>query len=525
MYYKKLVVSNTVIEFHNSWSGVETVTANGQTVSQKSSIHGTNHYFTLAENRQHVRYVLTSKVDRMGQVYLDLRRNGRLVYKNVLLQKGSRKSDFGPMIDFGGRRGSRQGSPRVNRPRNPYIRKENKAKKSGVVKMKDYQLEEALTDFLEAQKVDAKDPEIYFHLACIYSVLEKTKEGFEAIKNAKKHGFTDEDAFLNHDMLAYLRIHPAFEDFVESGYTEYDEAQIAGKPKNHAKLTAHSEYGTLESVFIKKVNDAFLDEYTVDANWEDLNYLGKPDLSEAISEYDAFIQLLDNQKTTIHYLPADYNLGMDSMYCRDASITTDAGMILCRMGKAQRATEVAASEKAFKAAGIKIAGKITAPATLEGGDVAWLDENTLAVGHGYRTNDEGFVQLKTILEPMGIEVIQVDLPHYKGPSDVFHLMSIFSPVDKDLAVVYSPLMPVRFRKTLIDRGYQLVEVPDEEFASMGCNVLAIAPRKCVLVSGNPLTQQRLEAAGCQVFTYKGTEISIKGGGGPTCLTRPVLRYR
>jgi len=526
MYYKKLVANNTIIEFHNSWSGVETVTANGQVISKKSSVHGTNHYFTLAENRQHVRYILTSKVDRMGQVFLDLRRNGQLIYKNVLLQKGSRKSEFGPIIDLGGRRGGRRGQPQQRkRPQNPYIRKDNKAKKSGIIKMKEYQLEEALEDFLKAKKQDPKDPEIYFHLACIYSVLEKTKEGFESIKEAKANGFRDEDAFLNHDMLAYLRIHPAFEDFVESGYTEYDEAQVAGKPKNHAKLTAHSEYGVLESVFIKKVHDAFLDDYTVDANWKDLNYLGKPDLDKAISEYDSFIKLLENQKTTIHYLPADYNVSMDSMYCRDATISTDGGMILCNMGKEQRKSEVAASEKAFKEAGIKIAGKITAPGTIEGGDVAWLDENTLAVAHGYRTNDEGFDQLKTILETMGVELIQVDLPHYKGTSDVFHLMSIFSPIDKNLAVVYSPLMPVRFRNELIKRGYELVEVPEEEFESMGCNVLAIAPRKCVMVKGNPITQQRLEAAGCQVFAYEGTEISVKGGGGPTCLTRPILRYR
>ena len=122
-----------------------------------------------------------------------------------------------------------------------------------------------------------------------------------------------------------------------------------------------------------------------------------------------------------------------------------------------------------------------------------------------------------------MNVISVSLPHYKGPSDVFHLMSILSPVDRDLAVVYSPLMPIVFRKELLNRGYELVDVPEEEFDSMGCNVLAIAPRTCIMVAGNPKTKAALEKAGCKVFEYEGDEISVKGGGGPTCLTRPLSR--
>ena len=136
---------------------------------------------------------------------------------------------------------------------------------------------------------------------------------------------------------------------------------------------------------------------------------------------------------------------------------------------------------------------------------------------------EGINQLIALLEPHGIKVLIVDLPHYKGPSDVFHLMSILSPVDKDLMVVYSPLMPISFRNTLIDMGNSLIEVPEKEFDSMGCNVLAIAPRECVMVDGNPISKLKLEEAGAIVHTYKGLEISVKGGGGPTCLTRPLLR--
>jgi N-dimethylarginine dimethylaminohydrolase len=193
------------------------------------------------------------------------------------------------------------------------------------------------------------------------------------------------------------------------------------------------------------------------------------------------------------------------------------------MGKAGRMNEPAAEQRAFEANGIAVLGTITAPGTLEGGDVAWLDENTLAVGHTYRTNEEGIRQLTALLSPLGVTVMSVPMPHYKGPTDVFHLMSVLSPVDTNLAVVYSPLIPIVFRNELIARGYELVEVPDAEFDSMGCNVLALAPRVCLMVKGNPITKARLEKVGCKVIEYEGEEISVKGGGGPTCLTRPVER--
>jgi N-dimethylarginine dimethylaminohydrolase len=173
--------------------------------------------------------------------------------------------------------------------------------------------------------------------------------------------------------------------------------------------------------------------------------------------------------------------------------------------------------------GLPILGSIAAPGTLEGGDVLWLDERTIAVGRGYRTNDEGILQLRRLLADTIDEMIVVPLPHWRGPGDVFHLMSIVSPVDRDLAVVYSPLMPVPFRERLLERGIALVEVPDEEFASMGANVLAIAPRRCIMVQGNPVTRDRLHRAGAHVLEYDGAHISLAGGGGPTCLTRPLAR--
>ncbi len=290
-------------------------------------------------------------------------------------------------------------------------------------------------------------------------------------------------------------------------------------------LTAHSETGKLQSLFIKNVEQAFISEAHINQHWQELNFLSKPDLNNALAEYKSFEAVLKDQGTQLLYLPQDAAVNMDSIYCRDAAIATNKGMIICNMGKVARMHEPGAEKAAFEANGITVLGTITAPGTLEGGDVAWLNENTLAVGHTYRTNEEGIRQLTVLLHPLNVEVITVPLPHYKGPSDVFHLMSILSPVDTNLAVVYSPLMPIVFRNLLLQKGYQLVEVPEEEFDSMGCNVFALAPRVCLMVDGNPKTKAALENAGCKVIVYKGEDISVKGGGGPTCLTRPVLRYQ
>ena len=288
-------------------------------------------------------------------------------------------------------------------------------------------------------------------------------------------------------------------------------------------MSAHSEFGKIKSLFIKKAASAFIDDAHLTQHWESLNYLGKPDIAKALEEYEAFEQILKHHGAEVLYLPKDDTVNMDSIYCRDAAIATEKGMIICNMGKEGRIKEPAAEKRAFEANDIPVLGIITSPGTLEGGDVAWLNGKTLAVGHTYRTNEEGIRQLTALLAPLDVTVISVPMPHYKGPSDVFHLMSVLSPVDSNLAVVYSPLIPIVFRNELIERGFELVEVPEEEFDSMGCNVLALSPRVCLMVKGNPITKARLEKAGCKVIEYEGNEISVKGGGGPTCLTRPVLR--
>ena len=286
--------------------------------------------------------------------------------------------------------------------------------------------------------------------------------------------------------------------------------------------TAQSEHGALRRLVLKHPRDAFGDRARISREWQPLRFTAPPDLARAVAEYDAFLDLLRGTGAEIYLLPDVPGAGLDSIYVRDASIACDEGLILCRMGKPQREEEPRAQETAFRALGWTVLGTIQPPGRIEGGDVAWLDTRTVAVGRGYRTNDAGIAQLRVLLG-RDIEVVVVPLPHWRGPGDVFHLMSIVSPVDSDLAVVYAPLMPVPFRELLLDRGFTLVEVPAEEFESMGTNVLAIAPRRCVILAGNPRTRERLEAAGADVIEYEGTEISLKGGGGPTCLTRPVVR--
>ena len=284
-----------------------------------------------------------------------------------------------------------------------------------------------------------------------------------------------------------------------------------------------SDVGTIKSLVLKHPKDAFVSDEAINRQWQGLNYQNRPDLARAVDEYERFVTLLNRFDIDLHFLPGDESVGLDSMYARDASIVCSKGMIICNMGKAERGAEPAAQEPVFHSMGIPIHGAITGDGRVEGGDVAWIDEKTLAIGRGYRTNDEGIRQFRELLGDCIDELVVVPLPHWHGPNDVFHLMSILSPIDTDLALVYSPLMPVPFREALLYRGIHLVEVPDSEFETMGCNILAVAPRKCVMLTGNPETRIRLEEAGVEVHEFDGQEICIKGGGGPTCLTRPIVR--
>jgi N-dimethylarginine dimethylaminohydrolase len=287
-----------------------------------------------------------------------------------------------------------------------------------------------------------------------------------------------------------------------------------------------SEVDRLTRVAVKHPRDAFIDRATIASQWQELGFTAAPDLERAWREHDLFIEVLSAAGAQVHLLPRDDTTTLDSIYVRDASIVCDRGLILCRMGKTQRVEEPAAQERACLAGylPVTICGRIEPPGRAEGGDVIWLDSRTMVVGRGYRTNADGIRQLRAILGN-GVEVVEVPLPHWQGQHDVMHLMSLISPIDHGMAVVYSRLLPVPFREWLLERGIHLVEVPDEEFDSMGTNVLALAPKRCLMLAGNPRTRAALERAGADVIDYEGTEISVKGAGGPTCLTRPLERRR
>jgi arginine deiminase len=291
------------------------------------------------------------------------------------------------------------------------------------------------------------------------------------------------------------------------------------------RFGSQSEVEKIQKILIKHPKDAFVSQRDVNSQWKELNYLGCPDYKKALQEYESFVGLLKKEVSEIHYLPKTDKTGLDSIYVHDPLIVTKEGAILCNMGKQERQAEPKAAGDCLSDLGIPILGAITGEGRLEGGDVVWLDERTLAVGLGSRTNQEGIQQLKELTQPLVDEFVLVPLPQWDGPADVLHLMSLISPVDYDLALVYSKLLPVPFREFLINRGIKLLEVSDFEFETMACNVLATSPRKCIMLSGNPRTKRMLEEEGVEVWDYVGEEISRKGAGGPTCLTRPLVRIR
>lgn len=280
---------------------------------------------------------------------------------------------------------------------------------------------------------------------------------------------------------------------------------------------SQSMIAPLQTVMVKRPSSAF-----GDADPEKWHYTERPYLSEAQNEHDAFVNLLHGAGVEVVYHDQELPDHADAIFVHDPSIVTNDGAIILQMGKPLRQGEEAAQTAVFQKLGIPIHYTLHGEARAEGGDLLWLDEKTLAVGQGFRTNATGLSQLRQAVPP-DVEIIPVPLPYYEGEAACLHLMSFISVVDVDVAVVYLPLMPVPFYQLLKARGFRLVEVPDEEFLTMGANVLALAPGDCVMLEPNPITRQRLEAASCRVQTYRGNEISLKAEGGATCLTRPILR--
>jgi N-dimethylarginine dimethylaminohydrolase len=281
---------------------------------------------------------------------------------------------------------------------------------------------------------------------------------------------------------------------------------------------SQSMIGRLRRVLVKRPDPVF---GTADpARW---HYTARPDLAAAQQEHDQFVGLLHRANAEVVYHDMVQPDRADAIYVYDPAIVTDQGAIVLRMGKDLRRGEEDAMRRRLEQLGVPLHYALHGSACAEGGDLLWVDHDTLAVGLGFRTNAEGLRQLGEALAGLGVTLVPVELPYYEGSEACLHLMSLISIVDKRLAVVYPPLLSVPFWRFLQERGFHLISVPHHEFERMGTNVLALAPGQCIMLEGNPTTQQTLEAAGCQVWTYRGAEISLKAEGGPTCLTRPILR--
>lgn len=281
---------------------------------------------------------------------------------------------------------------------------------------------------------------------------------------------------------------------------------------------SQSMIAPLRTVLVKRPDESF----AVDdpAAW---HYTGRPDLALARQEHDALVALLREAGAEVITHDEPQPDHADAIFVFDPALLTDQGAIMLSMGKAQRRGEEAALARRLEELGVPVLYTLQGEARAEGGDLLWLDHETLAVGQGFRTNAEGLRQLREVLAGIGVTVIPVELPYYTGPESCLHLLSLISIVDEHVAVVYPPLLSVPFWQELQRRNFRLIEVPDAEFATMGPNVLALAPGQCLMLEGNPITRQLLEAAGCEVMTYRGNEISLKAEGGPTCLTRPIWR--
>ena len=277
---------------------------------------------------------------------------------------------------------------------------------------------------------------------------------------------------------------------------------------------ATSMWGTLERVLVRPP----LPEDG--AAWREYGWQSAPDPAAAVAEHEAFCGLLEEAGAEV--VVSRHAAGNpDAIYTYDPTLVGAQGAVLLRPGKEGRRSEPDATVDALTAAGVPVVSRVTGGAVVEGGDTLWLDATTLLVGHGYRTNALGIEALVQAFP--GVDVIPFDLPHWNGADKVLHLMSYISPLDGDLAVVYPRLAPVRLLELLTELEIEIVEVPDEEFETMGANVLALGPRRALALDGNPETRRRMERAGVDVAVYKGEEISLKGHGGPTCLTRPLLR--
>jgi N-dimethylarginine dimethylaminohydrolase len=258
-------------------------------------------------------------------------------------------------------------------------------------------------------------------------------------------------------------------------------------------------------------------------SWQNLGFLRSPDAENAQSQHEALVRELEVAGAEVIHLPTAPKLSLDAVYTHDASFATDFGLIVMHMGKANRVPEGELHGSFCQTLGISALAEIKPPGTTEAGDILWLDSKTLLIGRGYRTNADGIAQMRALLGPKGIEVLSAPLPYGTGPSACLHLMSLISLLDEQTALVDLPWLAVETVELLKCREFRFIEIEYSERDSMACNVLSLGSKRLLAIEENPKTNAKLHEAGFNVRTFPGSELCINGGGGPTCLTRPLLR--
>lgn len=281
--------------------------------------------------------------------------------------------------------------------------------------------------------------------------------------------------------------------------------------------------GSLQRVMVCSPRTAGWNQPERVARWRDLGFRHAPDFAEAQAQHDALCHELETAGAEVIELPPAADISLDAVYAHDASLVTDFGLIAMRPGKANRVTEGRHHASFTVLMGVPMLAKIIEPGTSEAGDIVWLDSKTLLVGHGYRTNAVGIAQMRDLLAPKGIHVLSAPLPYGAGPAECLHLMSLISLLDEQTAVVDLPQLAVETVELLKGRGFRLIEIDYSERDTLACNVLALGAKRLLAIAENHKTNERLRQAGFDVRTFPGSELCINGSGGPTCLTRPLLR--
>ena len=289
------------------------------------------------------------------------------------------------------------------------------------------------------------------------------------------------------------------------------------------RFNGHSMAGPLHRVMVCSPQAAGWSNPTQAASWRQLGFAHPPDFETAQAQHSTLCRELEAAGAEVVHLPASDQLTLDAVYTHDASLATDYGLVLMRPGKPNRMPEARRHREFCQGLGIPVMGEVHTPGTTEAGDLVWLDSRTLLAGHGYRTNRAGITALRALLAPKGIDAIAAPLPYGSGPSACLHLMSLISMLDEETALVDLPWLAVETVELLKVRNYKFIEIDPAERDTLACNVLSLGRKRLLALEENQKTNLKLRSAGFEVRTFPGSELCINGSGGPTCLTRPLLR--